>query len=66
MDNNSIQEDWKNIADPVLREKAKRKECQKASYQANKAEAIIRSKAYYKANKDKISIRRKIYREKNQ
>ena len=66
MNDNPITEDWKNIADPALREKAKQKECKKAFYQANKAEVLIRSKAYYKANKDKISIKAKIYREKNQ
>ena len=61
MDNNFIQEDWKNIIDPKLRDKAKKR----AWYDANKDKKKAADKARYEANKEKIQAINKAYRELN-
>jgi hypothetical protein len=68
MDNNFIQEDWKNITDPVLRKKAQKKayynsnkQKWKAHYESNKN----KRKSYYEANKNSITAKAKIYYETN-
>ena len=61
MNNNSIPEDWKNITDPVLRKKARRKTWEKA----NKEKLKLQKKIYREANKDKIEKYQKNYRQIN-
>ena len=68
MDENSIQEDWKNITDPVLRKKAEKK----AYYNSNKQKwnayyeaSKNKRKSNYEANKNSITAYAKIYYETN-
>jgi len=49
MNNDSIVMDWKNITDPVLRKKERKKAWRKN----NREKVSISSKKYYKANKEK-------------
>ena len=60
MDNNSIVIDWKNIADPVLREKERKK----TWAEANKEKRKLQFKIWYAANQDKIKNYRQINKEK--
>ena len=57
----STPKDWKDITDPKLREKMRKK----AWYEANIDKIKLNDKVYREDNKDKIKIQKKIYREIN-
>jgi len=60
MDNNSISEDWKNITDPILRAKERKKAWAKRNEEKRKLQFEI----WYATNQDKIKNYRQINREK--
>jgi len=57
----STLKDWKDITNPNLRGKMRKKDWRKD----NKDKIKLNDKAYYESNKDKIKIQSKIYREIN-
>jgi len=59
--NDLINNDWKNITDPKLKQKAYKKDW----YEKNKNTICLRGKVYREANKYKIKLRDKVYREVN-
>jgi hypothetical protein len=63
---------WKDITDPKLREKMRKKayneankDKRKAKYEANKIEINAKKKAYRNVNKEKIKLQRKVSYQKN-
>ena len=70
--NDLTQKDWKDITDPKLRRKMRKKayyynnrDKRKAYNERNKDRIKIRSKVYNEKNKEKIKEQKKAYRERN-
>jgi len=72
----STLKDWKDITNPKLRKKMRKKAWRKSNkdkikikdkiyYESNKDKIKIKDKIYYESNKDKIKVQQKAYRQAN-